>query len=286
VDRVWIRSAAISCAFASCAIVVGPGGLGIAQSHAILGIGPDLLDLFGNDDDKSSQHHPRPGSEDSSGQAARTVGITTADAGPPVSTFGSAPESADARQLAAAADTAGIPSAGVAERGGGGGGLPRTNIAVRAGNLPRVSTAPLTRSIVIRGAPQSNAVTGIPAPAFVPPTLGEAPVVVPLAAPPPVVPEPEGRPAPGAPPAPSPLSPIAKDPLASKDSGATRIPDSFRAGYAEYLRSANNTDLFIAALPGVAGIAGFTLLGAYAGYRQARAVQAALLAPVPTQVLL
>ena len=282
-DRVWIRSAAISCAFASCAIVVGPGGVGIAQSHAILGIGPDLLDLFGNDDDKSSLHHPRPGSEESSGQAARTVGVTTADAGPPVSTFGSAPESADARQFAAAADTAGIPgSAGVAERGGGGGGLPSTNIAVRAGNLPRASTAPLTRSIVIRGAPQSNAVTGIPAPAFVP----AAPVVVPLAAPPPVVPEPEGRPAPSAPPAPSPLSPVAKDPLASSDSGATRIPDSFRAGYAEYLRSANSTDLVIAALPGVAGIAGFTLLGAYAGYRQARAVQAALLAPVPTRVLL
>src|SRR6478609_1046233 len=88
-DRWCIRSAAISCAFASCAMVVGPGFVGIAQSHAILGIGPDLLDLFGNDDDKSDLHHPRPGSEEaSSGQAARTVGVTTADAGPPVSTFG------------------------------------------------------------------------------------------------------------------------------------------------------------------------------------------------------
>ena len=91
---VWIRSAAISCAFACGTMIAGPGVLGIAQSHAILGIGPDILDLFG-DDDKSDLHHPRPGSEESSsGQAARTVGVTTADAGPPVSTFGSVPESA------------------------------------------------------------------------------------------------------------------------------------------------------------------------------------------------
>jgi hypothetical protein len=66
----------------------------------------------------------------------------------------------------------------------------------------------------------------------------------------------------------------------------SRIPDSFRAGYPEYLRSATTGDLVAAALPGVAGIAGFTLLGAYAGYRQAKAVQQALLAPVPTSVLL
>ena len=66
----------------------------------------------------------------------------------------------------------------------------------------------------------------------------------------------------------------------------TKIPDSFRVGYPEYLRAATISDLFFAALPGVAGIAGFTVLGAYAGYRQARAVQAALLAPVPTSILL
>ena len=46
------------------------------------------------------------------------------------------------------------------------------------------------------------------------------------------------------------------------------------------------SDLFVAAVPGVAGLAGFTLVGAFAGYRQARAVQAALLAPVPTRILL
>jgi hypothetical protein len=42
----------------------------------------------------------------------------------------------------------------------------------------------------------------------------------------------------------------------------------------------------VAAVPGVAGIAGFTLVGAYAGYRQAKALQRALLAPVPTSFLL
>ena len=64
------------------------------------------------------------------------------------------------------------------------------------------------------------------------------------------------------------------------------IPDSFRAGYSEYLRSATTSDILVAALPGVAGIAGFSIVGAYAGYRRARAVQAALLPPVPTSILL
>ena len=66
----------------------------------------------------------------------------------------------------------------------------------------------------------------------------------------------------------------------------TKIPDSFRVGYAEYLRAATTSDLLAAALPGVAGIAGFTILGAFAGYRQAKAVQMALLAPVPTRILM
>ena len=81
---------------------------------------------------------------------------------------------------------------------------------------------------------------------------------VPLAVPPPSPPVPEGRPAPAGPPAPAP-APRTKNPLAPNNSGGERIPDSFRVGYAEYLRAATTTDLFVAALPGVAGIAGFTL---------------------------
>jgi hypothetical protein len=65
-----------------------------------------------------------------------------------------------------------------------------------------------------------------------------------------------------------------------------RVPDSFRVGYPEYLRSADTGDLFVAALPGLVGITGFTLVGAYAGYRQAKALQRALLAPAPTRILL
>lgn len=127
-------------------MVAGPGVLGIAQSHAILGIGHIFdFDLFGDDDDKSDLHHPRPGSEEaSSGQAARTVGVTTADAGPPVSTFGSAPESA-----ARVEGESAVPQS--AGRSGGGGAVPRMTPAGRSSHLPSVPSAPITRNIVIRG---------------------------------------------------------------------------------------------------------------------------------------
>ena len=261
-------------------MAAGPGFVGIAQSHAILGIGPDLLDLFGGDDDKSDLHHPRPGSENSSsGQAARTVGVTTADAGPPVSTFGSGPES-----VGLVAGGGDVPRS--AGGGGGSGAVPRVRPAGRSLNLPSVPSAPITRNIVIRGTPSTARSAGTPAPAFAPPVLPQTPAIVALAVPPPVAPEPEGRPAPAAPPAPSQSAPRAKDPLAPSDSGAAQIPDSYRVGYAKYLRSATTSDLFAAALPGVAGLAGFTLVGAYAGFRQAKALQRALLAPVPTSFLL
>jgi hypothetical protein len=284
VDQVWIRSAAIGCAFACGAMVCGPGVAGIAQSHAILGIGPDLLDLLGGDDDKSDLHHPRPGSEEPpSGQAARTVGVTTADAGPPVSTFGSAPQAAGL-----VAGGGGVPtsaSSQSASRGGGGGAMPRVSPAGRSSNLPSVPSAPITRNIVIRGTPSTHS-GDTPAPRSVPRAMPQTSAVVPLAAPPPVAPQPESRPAPEAPPAPSQAMPQAKDPLAPSNSSAAPIPDSYRVGYAEYLRAATTTDLVAAALPGVAGIAGFTLVGAYAGYRQAKTLQRALLAPVPTSFLL
>jgi hypothetical protein len=288
VDRFWIRSAAISCAFACGAMVCGPGVVGIAQSHAILGIGPDLLDLLGGDDDKSDLHHPRPGSEaPPSGQAARTVGVTTADAGPPVSTFGSGPQAAGLVAAGGVPKSASLQSASPqsTSRGGGGAAVSRVSPVGRSSNLPSVPSAPITRNIVIRGTASARS-AGTTAPRSVPRAIPQTPAAVPLAAPPPVAPQPEGRPTPEALPAPSQAPPQAKDPLAPSNSSAARIPDSYRVGYAEYLRAATTTDLVAAALPGVAGIAGFTLVGAYAGYRQAKSLQRALLAPVPTSFLL
>ena len=179
-------------------------------------------------------------------------------------------------------------------------------------SLAAVSTAPSTRNVVVRGKlPAAEADPKIvPAASLVP--VAEAPALalgnpmvetvpaapapaaprmpaVPLAVPPPLPAAPPVRsPAPEAVPVPTTIEPGPGRQIAPADSypPPTKVPDSFRFGYAEYLRAATTTDIFVAALPGVAGIAGFTLLGAYAGYRQARAVQAALLPAVPTRILL
>ena len=101
----------------------GPGFVGIAQSHAILGIGPDSFDIFG-DDNKSDLHHPRPDAEVSA-QASRTTasrttaGIAAAEA--PTATVGSLPENGNAREFAAA-ENVGIPES--VGRGGGGAAIP------------------------------------------------------------------------------------------------------------------------------------------------------------------
>ena len=270
-DRWWIRSAVIGCAFASCTLVAGPGCAGIAPAHAdFFGI-----DFFGHDD-KSDMHHPRPGSEVGAPSARAAAGA--ADAAP-TAKIGSAPEGAAASEVATMRSLAAVPDADVTAAqsggGGGGGGVPRVDTTGRPTTLPRVATAPSARTVVIRRFPRAAA----PAP-----VAPRAPVVAALAAPPQELPELEGRPAPAGPQAP--MAPEAKDPLAPGASGIGRVRDSYRVGYAEYLRSADTTDLFVAALPGVAGIAGFTIVGAYAGYRQAKGLQKALLAPAPTSILL
>jgi hypothetical protein len=210
--------------------------------------------------------------------------------------------------------------------GGGGGGVDVLGVDLLGGGgknsvngghtrLSAVSTAPSTRSVVIRSKSSavSPAAETTPEPAIVPaayapPTMMGSPLVeaLPTAPAPSVTPPPAavplaggllplpaapavGPPAPRALPvipstsAPSPGRPLAPaDPLRPP----TKIPDTFRVGYSEYLRSASNMDILAAALPGVAGIAGFTLLGAFAGYRQAVGLQKALLAPVPTRFVL
>jgi hypothetical protein len=268
-DRLYLRSAAISCAFASCALVGASGFASIATAHAdFFGI-----DFFGHHD-KSDMHHPRPGSQAGAESTRSAAGIAAAEA--PTAKIGSAPETAAAPESAATRSLASVPEAIVTATGGGG-GLPRANTAGRPGNLARVSSAPSTRSVIIRRTPASVADT-TPAPLRSP--------AVALAAPPPELQEPEALPAPEGPPAPAPTAPRVLAPLAPGDAPTARMPDSYRVGYAEYLRTADTSDLIVAALPGAAGIAGFTLVGAYAGYRQARAVQKALLAPAPTSILL
>jgi hypothetical protein len=272
-DRLWFRSAAICCAFAWCALAAGPGFAGVAVAHA------DLfgIDFFG-DDDKSDLHHPRPGSEDSAQSTRAATGIAAAEA--PTARVGSTPGHGGVSETAAVVSPGSVPEAAVTAAGGGG-GTPRTNATGRPANLPRVSSAPATRSVVIRRVPRRVSA----GPAEAAQALPRSPVVA-LAAPPPEFAEPEVRPAPAGPPAAASTAPRAKDPLAPGGSGTARAPESYRAGYAEYLRSADTAELLVAALPGAAGIAGFTLVGAYAGYRQARALQKALLAPAPTSIRL
>ena len=180
------------------------------------------------------------------------------------------------------ADLAGIGGGGVNVLGvdllGGGGKAKSVNGQSR---VSTVSTAPSARSVVIRsqGPVASPAEETAAAPAIVPavytaPTMMGSPLVdaVPTAPAPSVTPPPAavplaggllplpsapaiGPPAPQAVPViPSTSAPSPGSPLAPGDSlrPPTKIPDTFRVGYSEYLRSATNMDILAAALPGVA----------------------------------
>ncbi len=191
------------------------------------------------------------------------------------------------------------------------GGKSQSHSAARNASLPAVSTAPSSRSVVIRGNQPAEQAEPEVVPVDFRVPMSDAPVesgssmvealsVAQAPAVPAAVPLSVPQPIPAAPPVlvPSPpravLVPSTVEPgpgrqiaaPADRFSPRAQIPDSFRVGYAEYLRAATTTDLFAAAAPGAAGIAGFTLVGAFAGYRQARAIQRALLAPVPTSFLL
>ncbi len=215
---------------------------------------------------------------------------------------------------------AAISHADLAGLGGGGGGINVLGVDVLGGNAkksggvsgmgtPAVSTAPSTRSVVIRAKPAVAEPASAPAPVAVSASMADVPaqaldapavslhapaVEAPIAVPPPAAPPvPMAGPVivpprPDAMPVPTTIQPGPGRRMGPVDKLAppTRVPASFRLGYAEYLRAATTGDLLAAALPGVAGIAGFTVVGAYAGYRQAKAVQRALLAPVPTSILL
>jgi hypothetical protein len=225
------------------------------------------------------------------------------------SIFGSAVARADLLGLGGGGG--GVDVLGVDLLGGGG----KTGGATGQARTAAVSTAPSTRSVVIRSkaAPTQPVAETVPAPAVVSATYAPATMMgSPLIDAVPAAPAALGPPVPAAvpftgllpplpaapailPPAPQALpvipstsAPDPGRPLAPADSHRppAKIPDTFRVGYAEYLRAASNGDLLVAALPGAAGIAGFTLIGAFAGYRQAKGLQRALLAPVPTRILL
>ena len=169
-----------------------------------------------------------------------------------------------------------VVGVGQPQFGGVSGAGPRGGGARRAPNLPPVPTAPSARSVVIRAEHPASvpAAPVAPAPVIVPPVVRPPPVVVPLApapAPSPLAP----APSPLAPPSPVIQQPRTNHQPALADSLSPQaIPESFRVGYADYLRAADVTDLLAVALPGVAGILAFTAAGGVVGYRQARAAQA------------
>ena len=168
-----------------------------------------------------------------------------------------------------------VVGVGQPQFGGVSGAGPRRGGARRAPNLAPVPTAPSTRSIVIRAEHPASvpAAPVAPAPVIVPPVVPPPPVVVPLApapAPSPLAP----APSPAAPPSPVIQQPRTNHQPALADSLSPQaIPESFRVGYADYLRAADVTYLLAVALPGVAGILAFTAAGGVVGYRQARAAQ-------------
>jgi hypothetical protein len=179
--------------------------------------------------------------------------------------------------------------------------------ASRDSRLAAVSTAPSARQVVIRAKPAVaetapdistatfDSVNTAPAAAMSGSSGGgfaAAPAVpAPMAAP--SVPMPSAPVIEAPKPQALPVTPSTAAPQPGRDFGpadkiapAGKIPTTFRVGYEEYLRAADTSDLVVAAVPGATGIAGFVLIGAFAGYRQARALQRILLAPVPTGFLL
>ena len=168
-----------------------------------------------------------------------------------------------------------VVGVGQPQFGGVSGAGPRRGGARRAPNLAPVPTAPSTRSIVIRAEHPASvpAAPVAPAPVIVPPVVPPPPVVVPLApapAPSPLAP----APSPAAPPSPVIQQPRTHQPALADSLSPQAIPESFRVGYADYLRAADVTYLLAVALPGVAGMLAFTAAGGVVGYRQARAAQA------------
>ena len=267
-------------------------GTSVASAD-LFGIDFDVLDIFDKHKKKKGSDHPqstvggqsnggstRPDSKPKPTSSVGAGRTGEGSSGPSArSSSTDAPQSGrvgSSRQAPSAATTRGIgqaPSAAVS--GGGGSGGVQTNGSIdRAPNLAPVPTTPNHRKIVIRSTPpQAPSVPAPAAPApIVPAPVAPPPVVVP---PVPVVVAPPAPPAPAAPPAeaaPNVPAPSAEPPAAQPLSVPT-IPESFRVGYADYLRVASTTDLLLAVLPGLSVMVLMTAAGGVIGVRQARAAQ-------------
>ncbi|MCV7113765.1 hypothetical protein H7I55_22660 [Mycolicibacterium setense] len=311
-DRSWVRNTAAGCAIACGAMVVGPGMLGTGVASAdLFGIDLDILDIFDHKDKKKSDHSAKVGNQRTGGakksngslggpnasaaskastgpkakvgsSGSTSSGSTSSDSASSSSSSSArsaateqAPQSAGVTGTADQAPTAAITTGGTAAAaqapsavvsgGGGGGGAPANGNLGRAPNLAPVPTAPSSRTIVIRSTPPTAPAVQAPAAPVAP-----APVVAP---PVPVIP----APMPSAPPAGAPSAPSApapqSEPPASQPISVPAVPESFRIGYADYLRTASTSDLLFAVLPGLGGIVLMTAAGGVAGFRQARAAQ-------------
>ena len=154
--------------------------------------------------------------------------------------------------------------------GGSTGGGRRNHVRPYPYSVP---TPPLQPGLV-----EPDVVVATAGPVDVPPP--EVPVLTaPLVVlPPPAVGASAGRrvelpaPPPGSAPPPS-IEPLkmAREPIPGEVGRDISSPESFRAGYSEYLRTAGVTQMAALALPGVTGILLLTAGGGFIGYRQAKA---------------
>lgn len=282
-----MRTTAAGCAIACGAMVAGPGMAGTAVASAdLFGIDFDVLHIFDHKQKKKksdrgarvgAQRNGRiggppassgtSGASEASGASAK-VGASEASA--PEARAATSAQAPTAVVSVGEVLSAGVAGGGVlTSRGGGAAGIPRNGNIGRAPNLAPVPTAPSSRKIVIRAAPPKAPAPLSPAVPAAP--AAPAPVVAPpapvITAPAPVAPPAATPPAPMAPMVPAPRS----EPPAAQFVTAPAIPESFRPGYADYLRTASTSDLLFAVLPGLGGMVLLTAVGGVAGFRQARA---------------
>lgn len=301
-----MRNTAAGCAIACGAMVAGPGLAGAAVASAdLFGIDFDVLDIFDHHKEKKkkSDHGAKVGAQRNGGSQKSNGSLGGANvSSPPKAKVGAAQSSGPAVRSTAAdeapqsvgagttdqapsaavtAETVEAPTAVISGGGGGGGGgggaagVPRNGNIGRSPNLAPVPTAPSSRKIVIRSTPpKAPAAPAAPVGPVAPAPVASPPVVLPAvpALPAPLPSAPPVVAPPAAPSAPV-ITPPRSAPPAAQPLSVPAVPESFRLGYTDYLRTASTTDLLFAVLPGLGGIVLMTAAGGVVGFRQARAAQ-------------